>query len=182
MNRTKSEIRKRIKVANIALSTQQRIAAAEVIFNTIESLPQFKTAKNIALFISLPDEVPTRHTLERWSKAGKNTLLPRVEGSAINFYKASECSLCHGAYNIIEPTPLNNDALVSPSQIELMITPAVAYTKEGARLGRGGGFYDRYLSQASFNSFKIGICYRHQLLDTLPTEEHDQRVDIVITD
>ena len=58
--------------------------------------------------------------------------------------------------------------------------PAVAFTRRGERLGRGKGFYDCYLSREGFRAYTVGVCYSHQLLDTLPTEPHDRRVDEVV--
>lgn len=63
---------------------------------------------------------------------------------------------------------------------ELIIVPGLSFSPEGKRLGRGGGFYDRYLE--SFNGAKVGICYEGQLRNSLPTEPHDQEVDVVVTE
>ena len=72
------------------------------------------------------------------------------------------------------------DALGKEIFPELLIVPGLSFTPKGKRLGRGGGFYDRYLE--SFKGTKVGICYEGQLREHLPTESHDQEVDVVITE
>lgn len=69
-----------------------------------------------------------------------------------------------------------------PADIDLIVVPGVAFTAEGARMGRGKGFYDKYLSQAGFRAVKIGVCYAHQLVPVLPVEAHDVAMDRVVTD
>ncbi|MDE6843571.1 MAG: 5-formyltetrahydrofolate cyclo-ligase, partial [Muribaculaceae bacterium] len=81
-----------------------------------------------------------------------------------------------GSFHIEEPT---GDDLVDPSQIEMMVIPGVAFDRRGNRMGRGKGFYDRLLQTAK--ATKIGVGYEFQLMDEIPTEEHDVPMDIVIT-
>ena len=85
--------------------------------------------------------------------------------------------LALGAFHIEEP---QGDDTVDPDSIELMVIPAVAYDRNGNRLGRGKGFYDRLL--ASTKARKVGIAYDFQLVDEIPAEPHDVPVDIVITE
>ena len=82
-----------------------------------------------------------------------------------------------GAYGINEP---QGDTPCPAEAIDLMVVPAVAFTRRGERLGRGKGFYDCYLSREGFRAYTVGVCYSHQLLDSLPTEPHDCRVDEVV--
>lgn len=66
-------------------------------------------------------------------------------------------------------------------EIDLVVCPGVAFTADGRRLGRGRGYYDRYLGDPVFRGFRVGVCYAHQLVDDLPVEPHDVRMDRVIT-
>lgn len=66
-----------------------------------------------------------------------------------------------------------------PEMLDLVVVPGVAFTREGARLGRGRGYYDRYLSRPGLRAFCIGVCFAHQLVDTLPVEPHDRTMDAV---
>ena len=83
-----------------------------------------------------------------------------------------------GAFGIDEPT--TEAVRCAPAEIDLMVVPGVAFTPCGGRLGRGRGYYDRYLAQADFRARTIGVGYRHQLMDALPMESHDAVLNQVI--
>jgi 5-formyltetrahydrofolate cyclo-ligase len=72
--------------------------------------------------------------------------------------------------------------VVSPAEIAAIIVPGLAFTKRGQRLGRGGGYYDRYLASLPATTMKIGVCFALQIVETLPIEHHDQKMDVVITE
>ena len=84
-----------------------------------------------------------------------------------------------GAYGIREP--ISNEAF-PPEQIDLIVVPAMAFGADGARLGRGGGFYDRFLSQPDLRAATCGLAFHEQVLDAVPTGEHDCPVMVVVTD
>lgn len=172
----KSDIRKEVRRRIAELSEQQRQAAANDIFARIESTARFAGAHCIALYASLPDEVPTHAVIERWA-AAKRVVLPRVEGEIMKFYDYDPQTMSRGSFGIDEP-----EAAVEcpPAEIDIMIIPARAFTQSGVRLGRGKGFYDRYMSQADFRAHKIGVAFRCQIFDTLPFEAHDIMTDEVI--
>ena len=95
----------------------------------------------------------------------------------MNFYDISE-GVSEGAFGIMEPIATTP---IEPSEIDVMIVPGVAFTRQGARLGRGKGFYDKYLSRNGFRAHTIGVCYPCQIVENLPTEEHDRVLDCVIS-
>ena len=83
----------------------------------------------------------------------------------------------------IMPTHLRDESMLElPFVPDLVLVPGVAFSRTGHRLGRGGGFYDRLLSGRARNAYKLGICFASQLLDAVPTEEHDAVLDAVISD
>lgn len=173
---TKGEIRARMRSRNRALTGAERREAAERISDRLESDGRFRAARVVALFCSLPDEPPTGRMLERWS-AGKRIVVPRVEGDVMSFYDYRPDVLADGAFGIREP---QSGTPCPPGEIDLIVVPGVAFTPDGVRLGRGRGYYDRYLSLPEFRAAKIGVCYRHQLEERLPAEPHDIRMDAVI--
>lgn len=79
-----------------------------------------------------------------------------------------------GSFGISEPEAT---ALCCPEEIDFIIVPGVAFTAAGMRLGRGKGFYDKYLSQPGFRAFKAGVCYPHQVVEELPADPFDIPVD-----
>ncbi len=87
-------------------------------------------------------------------------------------------TLVTGAFGILEPGPAAR--LCAPGEIDLLLVPGWPLPAKGARCGRGKGYYDRYLAQPEFRGAKFGVCYAHQLIDALPAEPHDVRMDGVI--
>lgn len=173
---TKKEIRAEMRSRNRALTEAERLEAADRIAARLESDARFAAAHTVALFCSLPDEPPTERMLARWS-GRKRIVVPRVGGETMEFFDYRPDGLADGAFGILEPQA---GAPCSPAGIDLIVVPGVAFTPGGARLGRGRGYYDRYLSLPGFRAAKIGVCYRHQLTDELPVEPHDIRMDTVV--
>ncbi len=157
------------------LSEEERMAAADDVFARLEQTAAFLMADKVLMYHSLPDELSTRSFLRKWGSR-KHFFLPRVNGADLDILPYDETRLELGSFHIEEPT---GEDTVAPSEIELMVIPAVAYDRRGNRLGRGKGFYDRMLS--SVCATKIGIGYEFQLVDDIPTEAHDVPMDMVIT-
>ncbi len=174
----KKTIRSAMRAKNISIGKNERENYANEIFTTIERDETFKYSSTVALFASLSDELPTDRVIDRWSRT-KRILLPRVgENYAMEFYEYDPSTLASGSYGINEP---QGGEPFPPSQIDLIIVPGVAFTLDGKRLGRGKGYYDRFLSIPQVRAKTIGVCYLHQIVDDLPTEEHDVIMDEVVT-
>ena len=163
---------------NRTLDHGVREAASECIFRQVEQCEEFRCAEVVALYCALPDEPPTERVIARWLKLGKKVVVPRVEGDEMRFFCYDPSTQVVGSFGIEEP--VDGALLCAPSEIELMVVPGVAFTATGDRMGRGRGYYDKYLSQSDFQAYTIGVGYAHQLVDTLPVEEHDRRLDKVV--
>lgn len=157
------------------LLEHEKISAAEEVFARLEATPAFMMAEHILMYHSLPDELSTRSFLSKW-RDRKHFYLPRVNGVNLDILPYDETRLELGAFHIEEPTGENT---VSPEDIEMVVVPAVAYDRKGNRLGRGKGFYDRLLK--STKATKVGVGYEFQIVDEVPVESHDIKMDIVIT-
>ncbi len=195
---TKDELRRAMRLRNRSLSFEQKRRAAERIFAQVEALPAFERARCVACFCALPDEPPTEAVLRRWS-VDRRVVVPRVEGDTMQFYDYRPDALTCGAFGIAEPVVGEGShaserfetddaadapsasycALCPPEAIDLLVVPGVAFTREGARLGRGKGFYDRYLSQPTLHACCVGVCFAHQLVAYLPVEPHDRSMEVV---
>ena len=162
---------------NRALDSRQRLRASAAIFSAVERLLEFRAARTVAVFAALPDEPATDEVLARWAST-RRVVLPRVEGDAMRFYACRPDALVFGAFGILEP---QGERPCPAGEIDLVVCPGVAFTADGRRLGRGRGYYDRYLGDPAFRGFRVGVCYAHQLVDDLPVEPHDVRMDRVIT-
>ena len=177
---TKKELRRTMKARNLSLGAEARSVASARIFGRVGELPAFAAAHTVALFSALPDEPDTGGVAERWRAAGKRLVLPRVEGDVMRFYEYDPRTMRPGAFGIAEPGP--EARLCEPRELDLVIVPGTAFTAVGARMGRGRGYYDKYLAQPEVHAVKIGVCYAHQLVGELPSEPHDVAMDCVITD
>lgn len=123
-------------------------------------------------------EVDTRPLIKKLLSMGKNVALPKVEGMDLKPVKIKDLdSLVVGYAGIKEPVGQE----VEEKSIDLVVVPAVAYDKQGYRIGYGKGFYDRFLPKLKKNSLKVGFCYDFQLLEKIPHQPHDFKVDVVIT-
>jgi 5-formyltetrahydrofolate cyclo-ligase len=120
---------------------------------------------------------------EAWLAAGGRLALPRVVGEgALEWHLvASRAQLIPGFRNIPEPDPATAPR-VDPATAHLVFVPGIAFDRQGGRLGRGGGYYDRLLATLPREVIRIGIAHEFQLVDAVPREPHDARVDWVATD
>ncbi len=174
----KTELRRRLRAQLARLAPASMAAASESIRTTIPSLNRWQEARTIAAYASLPGE-PDLLPL-RWAGV-RTVLLPRVEGSHLVFHEVRDAAhLRPGAFGVLEPDP-ENCPPVDPAAADLIFVPGLAFTADGARLGRGRGFYDRLLATLPPSVVRIGICFAEQIVSELPDEPHDQPVDIVIT-
>ena len=174
---TKSELRRAIRANIRSLSADERAEAARLIVAEIESDPRFVAARTVAAFMPLGDEPPLREAVERWA-AEKRVVVPRIEGNQMRFFDFCAEQMASGAFGIEEP---QSTAECPPELIEVMVVPGVAFTAEGARMGRGRGYYDRYLGvPAAARIYKIGTCFACQLVEQLIVEPHDVLMDRVV--
>lgn len=142
----------------------------------LEAHPAFEAARTILLYHSLKDEVNTHSFIEKWSRK-KRILLPVVVGNDLELrvYTGSH-DLAIGSYGIEEPT---GEPFTNYTAIDLVAVPGVAFDRRGNRLGRGKGYYDRLLSRIP-SAYKIGICFPFQIVEEVPVEAFDIRMDEII--
>ena len=171
----KRQIRRNVRAEIAKLSTDEKSTLSTQIRSTLLHSQEVGNASVVALFISLADEPETGEIIAELTKT-KRVVVPRIEGEEMDFYEISE-GVAQGAFGILEPL---STTPVEPSEIDVMVTPGVAFTRNGERLGRGKGFYDKYLSRKGFRAHTIGICYPCQVVDSLPTEPHDKVLDKVV--
>lgn len=173
----KKELRKTISDRKSKLTEEQLGCLSEKLFVHMEMLPVFQEAKIILLYHSLKDEVKTHTFIEKW-KYQKTIVLPVVEGEnlKLRIYNGSSY-LKTGAYGIEEPT---GELFTDYEKIDLAIIPGISFDLHGNRLGRGKGYYDRLLP--GIKAYKIGICFAFQITEKIPTEPHDSKMNLIITE
>lgn len=175
----KKQLRREIKSAIMALSERQKSEQSAHVVQAVEAIVRERKPRVLALFSPLNDEVDVRALLYL---TGCKIVLPRIvnDGSDIaqmEFFEYSSSELCRGAYGIMEPQA---ERAYGAGEIDLMVVPGVAFTVEGERMGRGKGYYDRYLSREGFRAYCVGVCFGCQICDKLPVEPHDRRMNEVI--
>ncbi len=159
----------------------------------LASLRQYCEAETVLSYLPLGDEISTEAIHNTVLRDGKKLALPRIIGNTMDYYfldseKPLSAQIEKGDYGIWEPA--ENLKKLSITDIDasfFIIFPGRAFTKDGRRLGRGKGFYDSYFKPFSnelkeAKPFFAGLCYEVQILDELPSEEHDIGMDCVITD
>ena len=162
-----------------AVSMEEKLRRSETVMRGVEGLAEFRRAKVVLLYWSMADEVQTHAFVERWYKE-KTLLLPCVVGDdlVLRQYTGPECMTAGEQFGIGEPTgEVWNDL----EAVELIVVPGVAFDVQRNRMGRGRGFYDRLLKSTP-NAVKVGVAYDFQMLDSIPTEPHDVKMDRVISE
>ncbi len=162
------------------LSWTYRKEADAKICKRILALPHYQQAQSVLFFFGKENEVQTAMLLQQAWADGKRVLLPRcMEKGIMEVYPIFAMQdLERGKYGIYEPKA---DGMAVPkAEIDFAIIPCMSADRYGNRLGHGGGYYDRYLADAAFTT--AVICYARLLLPQIPTEVHDCRMDLVVTE
>ncbi|MBQ5394842.1 MAG: 5-formyltetrahydrofolate cyclo-ligase [Alistipes sp.] len=175
----KKGVRRKMRAQNRSLTPDERQSASERLCEQLATIIDEAEVQCVALYAALGDEPESRPLIERLYQKGVRVALPRVEGEVMRFFYFAPERVASGAFGIEEPT--FEAELCRPDEIELMVVPGVAFTPQGERLGRGRGYYDKYLAQCDFRGRTVGVCYRHQLCESLPTEPHDIKMEQVVT-
>ena len=136
-------------------------------------------ALRVFIFRGVGAEPETDAWIAKMRGKGITVCLPRCEGKVMVAVDVNDDTKYQaGPFGILEPL----GQAIDPRAIDAVVVPGLAFTAQGHRLGQGGGFYDRFLPTVRDDCATIGVCFEPQLLQTLPSEEHDRRVQMVITD
>jgi 5-formyltetrahydrofolate cyclo-ligase len=172
-----------MKAALAALPEAEAARRSNRACEQLAALAEFAEARTVMLYVPIPGELDCLAAVRAGWERGKTVLVPRVSPSQAGVMHAiridSEDDLEPGSYGIREPregTPWPLD------EIDMIVVPALAFDRAGHRLGRGGGFYDRFLARRSAGSVACGVGFSLQIAPELPREAHDQPLDMVVTD
>ena len=139
-------------------------------------------AHYIMAFWPLPSEPDITWALEDLMRRGKCLSMPWIEGNSITPLSVNDfTTLIHSNLGVYTPDPTKAEEL-PPEKLDLVIVPGLAFTTSCERLGRGGGYYDRFLSGLPSSSTKVAVAFDVQLLSSIPTEIHDTSVNSIITE
>lgn len=173
----KKELRRKIREQKRAMTEEQIVAASERLGELFCSCPQYKEAKTIYGYLPYNQEVRTVPMLEQAIRDGKRVAVPKCYGDQMRFIYMDDLSKVEKGYaNIPEPVA---DEPVADDPTALVLMPGLAFTKDGKRMGYGGGFYDKFLA-AEPNHPTVALCYDFQMVEDIPTEDYDIPVDCVL--
>ena len=155
------------------LPSDERSMLNRMILERLRSLKIYKTARTIASYRAIDGEVNPEALHSEWRANGKCICYPRVVGAGEMYFSVADSwrPYRYGYEPIGKSIPLEH--------IDLLVVPGVAFTRDGERLGFGGGFYDRVLAQ--FNGYSVGLAYPFQICEVIHTDAWDMSVDLVLT-
>ena len=170
----KSKMRELLVQKRRVMSTADRQMYSQQILDQLEQMTCFREAKTILLYYPIQNEVDVLPLIKKY-KHEKTLLFPVSHRRAMTVHPYAGNAMMHrGKFGIPEPTTPAYEG-----EIDLVIVPAVAFDAKGRRLGRGGGYYDRFIKKLTHAEL-VGVGYDFQLVEEVPAARHDQHVHRII--
>lgn len=177
-DRLRSKMRKKIQ----AISPARQKSKSLQIFKHVLASDFYQQSGSLLIYVSFKTEVNTQGLIRRALKDGKKVFVPHITGKKMRACRIRnfDRDLKEGAFGILQPhSPDDRD--LKNSDFDLVFVPGLAFDEKGGRLGRGAGYFDRYLAKLK-KTIKIGLAYKQQVVKTVPLEKHDVCLDFLITD
>ncbi len=181
LKEAKSLLRERMRTVIRSTPQERWAVASAAVCDRIFDLPAWRNASTVMLYHPTQRELSMRNLAEAAWRTGRSICLPRAVWASGELQPARIANWGEG---LTEPKrgirePLPAALAIPPHQIDLVVVPGVSFDPLGGRVGRGAGFYDRFL--ATVRAFKVGVCLDEQIADTVPMGENDVRLDAVVT-
>ncbi len=174
----KQEIRDKVNLIRKNLSREVAAEKSRKIVKSLAGLKEYDDASVIMPYISLNIEVDTREFIKSELLKEKKIVVPFVEQGNIQISMLNDFeNLIMGEFGVLEPMKKER----YDGKIDLVIVPGIAFDLNGGRVGFGKGYYDKFLDRFK-DSLRVGLAFEEQIVDSIPCEEHDQPVDIIITE
>lgn len=177
----KQKLRTRILRMLRSLKKAELKEKSKKIEELIEEKEEYKRARTVMMFWPLKEEPDLRGLIRKSKASGKKLVLPKVNGRDLDLYEfVNEENLNKSDLNVLEPKE-ENSKIVSIEDIEFVCVPGLAFDRGGHRMGRGKGFYDRFLTRLSPHTYTLGVCYVEQVTDNIPfNPTYDQAVKSIV--
>ena len=173
----KAALRRAIREKKRAMTEEEIVSRSEKLGELLTRSEAYQAAKTVYGYLPYNQEVRTVPMLEQALRDGKKVAVPKIYGDTMKFLYLDDLSKVEkNEMGIPEPIA---DEPVAEDKTALVLMPGLAFTKQGDRMGYGGGFYDRFLAEEPDHP-TLALCYAFQIVDTLPTEEFDIPVDTVL--
>ncbi len=179
----KAQLRRELQSCLLAITSEQRSEKNRKACQNLVSISQFQNASTVMMFLSLPHEADTSEAILHAWQLGKAVAVPKVSWQQrhmiavqINSLETGISTEASGLKNPISGVPMPFE------EIDLVVTPALGFDRKGNRLGRGGSYYDRFFANTELKASRCGFGFAEQLVETIPVAEHDEPVDLLVTD
>lgn len=183
MQQTKEELRHLILQRRSKLPKTDHSAKSKQIITRLFLLDEFQKATTILFYVSYGSEVDTHQLIQQSLSLGKTVIVPKSDTAQTSLLLSQLKTwddLKKGAYSILEPKQ-SAFKPVQPDVLELILVPGIVFDMHGYRIGHGKGYYDRLLKQIR-NVPCIGLAFELQIVKQIKKEEHDERIDVIITE
>jgi 5-formyltetrahydrofolate cyclo-ligase len=179
----KASFRKEMIGRRDSIPAETRKIKSRAIEDNLYALEEFIKAETLLLFASFRSETDTTGMIRKALGMGKRVLLPKVEDAALALYRIADIGeLSNGYMGIPEPSVLSDDRKAGLTDIDAAIIPGAAFDNRGSRIGYGGGYYDRLLAGVQVEVPVVAVCFEEQIVPAVPSEQHDVRVSVIVTD
>lgn len=171
-------LRQEVKLLTEELNEEYCRNADAEIHRRITCLPEYERADTVFCFVGTCSEIDTVPILKDAWRRGKRVCVPRCEGKGImNAYQINGMDDLHvGSFGILEPG--EHAVMILPEEIDLVLVPCLSCSRDGKRLGYGGGYYDRYLERVA--APKAVLCRSRVMREDIPVDDYDMQMDLVI--
>jgi len=175
----KTNLRKEFKQKLKSLSMEQKRFLDHAVFNNLVLMQEFRQASCFYGYMALSWETGTREIIEYLLEKKIPVALPKVLGDDMEFFQIDSMrDLQEGAFHILEP---KESCKMVRWPDACMLIPGLAFSLSGKRLGKGGGYYDKFLNREPGHN-TIALAYEFQICEEIPSEEHDRSVDYLVTE
>lgn len=182
----KQALRQRIIAARENLAASERLRLSHAILGSVSSLHAYQQASTVLAYLNFRAELDTGHWVAQALHDGKRVLLPRVNKASkhLDLYQVKDLQhdVAPGLWGIREPLIERCIKEEAPGTIDFILLPGVAFTRDGGRLGYGGGFYDKLLARMPHRPTLVAAAFGLQVVADIPLEDTDRTVDWLVTE
>ena len=182
----KQSLRQRIIAVRQQLADEERTRLSHAIAARIASLDAYRTAKTVLVYMNFGAEFAAGIFTQQALRDGKRVLLPKVNRSTneLDIYQVTDLQhdLAPGMWDISEPLVERCARVDALEEVDFILLPGVAFGRDGARLGYGGGFYDKLLARLTHRPALVAGAYAMQIVEGIPQEANDRKVEWLVTE
>ena len=181
---SRTALRKRLLAARDQMSAAERAAKNTALVGNLWNIDAFHKADCVLIYVSYRSEVETLDLIKKCLARRKIVAVPLTHpGQGLSAHQIIDPNQdLHPGYCGIPEPRVERTKLLNPEQIDTVLLPGSVFDLMGGRLGYGGGYYDRFLSNQAPKASRIGLCYELQVVEKVPVEDHDQEMHYLVTE